>query len=57
MHGGVARIRRQWPELHGAEIALATAREIAEEELGVRYRVSPEEIKTVFGWSGETNDL
>ncbi|MGW3362732.1 hypothetical protein ACWDOR_07275 [Streptosporangium canum] len=57
MHGGAARVRRLWPELHGAEVDLVTARQIAAEELGVRYRVSPEEIRTVFGWSGETNDL
>ena len=49
--GGVARIRRQWPQLHGRTIDIDTAREITAQELGADNLMSPEELRAVFGWS------
>jgi hypothetical protein len=48
--GGVDRIRRQWPELHGEQVAAATAREAAVAELGADRLLSPAELRLRFGW-------
>jgi hypothetical protein len=52
LFGGDARVRRLWPELHGLEIDLATAREVADEELGRRHVVPPEELRSLLDWNG-----
>jgi hypothetical protein len=52
--GGVTRLERLWPELHGTSIDPAVAREFAAAELGVPYVVSPEELREIFGWPLET---
>jgi hypothetical protein len=49
--GGMARMRRLWPELHGQEIDITAAQEITRVELGQDYLASPAEIREVFGWS------
>jgi hypothetical protein len=49
-YGGVARIKRLWPELHGADIDLKIADPIADVELGTRYLASPAELRELFGW-------
>lgn len=49
--GGVARIRRQWPELHGPQVDLALARQIATDELGLDRTVPPDVLRELFGWS------
>ncbi|MFG2002627.1 hypothetical protein ACGFNU_26060 [Spirillospora sp. NPDC048911] len=51
--GGMARLRRLWPELHGAEIDLPVAREIADTELGTNHLVTPAELRELFGWRQE----
>lgn len=48
--GGVARIRRQWPELHGAHVDRDIAEEITRAELGVEHRWGPGELRELFGW-------
>jgi hypothetical protein len=48
--GGVARIRRQWPELHGPAVDRATAEQVARAELGVAHRWEPAALREVFGW-------
>jgi hypothetical protein len=48
--GGVARIRRQWPELHGPSLDRATADEIARTEMGVDSQLGPIELRELFGW-------
>jgi hypothetical protein len=49
--GGVARICRQWPELHGAKVDLQTARQIARAELGADHVLPPDAIRQLFGWT------
>ncbi|GGM05215.1 MULTISPECIES: hypothetical protein [Micromonospora] len=49
--GGTARIRRQWPQLHGARIDPGLAAGIAREELGTDHRCSPAELRELLGWS------
>lgn len=49
--GGVARIRRQWPELHGAQVDMSTANEIARAELGIDDRCTPAELRELLGWA------
>lgn len=49
-YGGLYRVRRQWPELHGPALDQAVANEIAAAELGVDYLASPAELRHVFGW-------
>ncbi|MEV6347052.1 hypothetical protein [Actinoplanes sp. NPDC051851] len=44
------RIRRRWPELHGADVDLAAARRTALDELGDGYLASPAELRTLLGW-------
>ncbi|GAA3227386.1 hypothetical protein [Actinocorallia longicatena] len=48
--GGVGRLRRQWPELHGERVDPGRAREIAREELGTDYRAEPAELRELFRW-------
>jgi hypothetical protein len=52
-YGGQARIRRQWPEMHGAETDRAVAAEIARAELGGEFICSPTELKQILGWYGD----
>ncbi|PMR61855.1 hypothetical protein C1A38_07155 [Verrucosispora sp. ts21] len=49
--GGTARIRRQWPELHGEQVHLPTAVEIARAELGVDHRYPPAALRELLGWT------
>lgn len=44
-------IPRMWPEMHVAHVPAATAREIAEQELGAANVLEPTAIRTLFGWS------
>lgn len=48
--GGVARIKRLWPELHGPTIDQQAAETIAATELGASYLATPEEIRELFAW-------
>jgi hypothetical protein len=48
-----ARIRRQWPELHGANPDVATAHASARAELGDGYLASPDELRAVLGWTAD----
>jgi hypothetical protein len=49
--GGVARMQRLWPELHGQEIDIKTARDITRVELGQDYLATPGEIREIFSWA------
>jgi hypothetical protein len=49
--GGTARIRRQWPELHGERVDLPTAVSIARAELGTDHRCTPAELRELLGWA------
>lgn len=53
-YGGVPRIRRQWPELHGVAPDVATARQITHDELGLDYLCRPAELRHLFGWTNAT---
>ena len=46
-----ARIRRQWPELHGPDPDPVVAREIAAAELGTDSVAGPAELRAVLGWT------
>jgi hypothetical protein len=46
-----ARIRREWPELHGPGPDPATAREIVLAELGDGWLASPAELRAMLGWA------
>jgi hypothetical protein len=48
--GGHARIRRQWPQLHGAQVDLAVARETAIAELGADRLLPPAELRRILHW-------
>lgn len=48
--GGQQRIRRQWPELHGAEVEVAAAYEVAVAELGADRLLPPDALRAVLGW-------
>jgi hypothetical protein len=48
--GGVDRIRREWPQLHGVAPDPDGAREVAEAELGMPFRASPAELRELLGW-------
>jgi hypothetical protein len=50
LFGGVARLERLWPELHGERIDAAAAREIARTELGMDHVAEPEELRELFRW-------
>lgn len=42
-----------YPELHGPQLDVAAAREIADEELGRHWMVPPDELRHILGWSGQ----
>jgi hypothetical protein len=46
-----ARVRRLFPELHGAETDRDAAQALARRELGLDCVASPEEIRALFGWT------
>jgi hypothetical protein len=48
------RIRRDWPELHGTEPDLSSARESAMAELGAGRLASPAELRATLGWTKAT---
>jgi hypothetical protein len=50
VHGGVARLRRLWPELHGTEIDITVARELTAAELGTHHLATADELRELFGW-------
>lgn len=49
-YGGIARIRRLWPELHAPEVDPGYAAEVARQELGVRHVAPPAELADLLGW-------
>jgi hypothetical protein len=49
-YGGQARIRRQWPEMHGEQVDPATARATAVAELGADRLLPPAELRQMFRW-------
>jgi len=51
MYGGLGRLARLWPELHGTHTDTAVAREIADLELGLDYRCEPAELRELFDWA------
>ncbi|MGK5740606.1 hypothetical protein [Micromonospora sp. URMC 103] len=51
LFGGTARVARLWPEMHGKDIDLATAREITDLELGRPWLLSPAELRMLFDWN------
>ncbi|BFU44712.1 hypothetical protein [Krasilnikovia sp. MM14-A1004] len=48
--GGQARIRRQWPDLHGEQVNVRLARAAATEELGADRLLPPTELRRLLGW-------
>ena len=50
-HGGQARVRRQWPELHGEQVDLAAARSTVTAELGADRLLPAAELRHLFGWT------
>jgi len=49
--GGVARIRRQWPELHATHVDPAVSGQIAHDELGLDCVLPPDVLAELLGWS------
>ena len=49
-YGGQARVRRQWPELHGEQVELAAARATVTAELGADRLLPAAELRRVLGW-------
>lgn len=45
------RIRREWPELHGAAPDPETARKIVLAELGDGHLATPAELRAILGWA------
>lgn len=45
------RIRRQWPELHGAETNRTEAAASAAAELGADHVAGPDELRAMLGWA------
>jgi hypothetical protein len=56
-YGGQARIRRQWPEMHGTAIDPRLAYAVAGEELGRDFICSPAELRQIVGWSEAKEDM
>ena len=54
--GGQARIRRDWPQLHGEHIDPALAREAAVAELGADRLLPPAELRWVMRWPAPADD-
>jgi hypothetical protein len=48
MFGGVSRVMRLWPELHGKDIDQQTAREITAYELGEPWVMPPHELRPIL---------
>ncbi len=48
--GGPERIRREWADLHGEQVDVDTARQVAVAELGADRLVSPDEMRHLFHW-------
>jgi hypothetical protein len=48
LFGGVARVRRLWPELHGKDIDQYVAAEITAHELGRPWMMPPPELRTIL---------
>ncbi|SDB80621.1 hypothetical protein GA0111570_102412 [Raineyella antarctica] len=55
LFGGYPRVRRLWPEMVEKVIDPAVARAITDEELGVRYRLPPQELAMLL-YDAETNN-
>jgi hypothetical protein len=55
-YGGQARIRRQWPEMHGHQTDRAVVGEIARAELGRDFMCSPAELRQILGWDGHERE-
>lgn len=55
--GGQARIRRQWPEMHGVAVDRDIAAQLADRELGRDYMCSPTELRQLVGWSDTKDDV
>lgn len=53
LFGGVARLRREWPEMHAPAVPREVATEVARDELGLDRRREPGEILDLFGWHHE----
>ncbi|GLY05973.1 hypothetical protein [Actinoplanes sp. NBRC 101535] len=51
-----ARIRREWPELHGVAPDPEHARATAMDELGAGRLASPAELRAVLGWKNVTTE-
>ena len=49
-YGGQARVRRQWPELHGTRVDLAAARATVTAELGADRLARPAELRRLLRW-------
>lgn len=58
-YGGQARIRRQWPELHGTAVDPVAAARVASDELGADHLCAPAELRELLGWADpmEIDDL
>lgn len=56
-YGGQARIRRQWPEMHGAQTDRRAVDAITRAELGREFMCSPAELREIFGWAGYKTPL
>ena len=48
--GGQARIRRQWPEMHGEVVDSTIASNAAHKELGRDFICTPTELRKIVGW-------
>ncbi|GAA1792130.1 hypothetical protein GCM10009682_12630 [Luedemannella flava] len=57
MFGGVARMRRTWPQLHGPHLDLDAARAAARDELGADRLLTPVELRELLGWTAEVLSL
>jgi len=55
-YGGQARVRRQWPELHGEQVDLAAARDTVTAELGADRLLPAAELRHLFGWAAAAQD-
>ncbi len=49
--GGQARVRRQWPEMHGEAIDQEVAYGLARQQLGRDFMCAPNELRQIVGWS------
>ncbi|MFG2002618.1 hypothetical protein ACGFNU_26015 [Spirillospora sp. NPDC048911] len=56
LYEGKDLVPRLYPELHGTDVDLATAREITATELGADQLVPPDELRLLFRWPEHTED-